>query len=225
MTHRPSYQTEVDLNLFPLEVVQVAAYTLLPRMEFDLAEPSQDRMVISIWPMEGQDLSREAAIELFNRELTAALFQRQAHRDYREVRHLFAIAAHELEVPEEALVQALQNLIGPLPTPEPQQITRGRTLIRRRYPIPGGYQYHLSPACDTVAAIRALSRLHDTATAVLLGFDHEGGLVFTLSPRTDTSTAWVEEQLAVLLTQCGEGGLPALYPPVHSLQRSYIQQN
>lgn len=220
--NRPHGKIRVDLNLFPIPVVQVACYTLLPRIEFDLAEPAEGHMEITVWPIEGAELSVEAGLELLRRELTAAAFQRQAHTDAKEIRLLFAAAAFAPDIPQEALVGRLSESVTPLPEVTPDLLAEGRGLIAAREELGEAYRYRLAPSCPPPVLLRALSRMHDTSTAVVEGIGEDGGITFRVSLGSGTALDWWEEQFAALLVLCREGGLPGIYPPVHSLERSYI---
>lgn len=220
---RSSVTLTVDLNLFELPVVQVAAYTLMPRIEFDLGEPRDGRMDVTLWPLEEAGLGTNDALELFRRELTAAAFQRQAHRDYKEIRVLFAIAAYSPGIPGSDVVDRLQQTVHTLEAGSSGQLAEAKSWFTCVGTEGARQIYHVAPVCSVQTVLRALSRLHDTGVVVVESYDSGTGSRFSVSLRDGVDLAWWEERLATWLIACQDGRHPAVYPPVHPLERSYIR--
>ena len=207
-------QIRVDLSIFPIEVVLMAAYGLVDKVDFEFGESDLGHLALHCTALVDSMVGTEKMTHALHHELTQARIQRLAHEDQKGLRTLMATAAFSRGVSEEALVSALSD---ELPTTE----TRAYEAIevtRTGNGLEGWIHYCIAQPCCSEAVFRALSYVQDLGDAIVTEIHGGDGMLLQVKFRNETCVGQWEKQMSVLIPQCASGGKNAIYVPVFSME-------
>lgn len=208
-----SVVVEVDLTLYSLPAVHLAAYNLQELLEFAFDEPRAGILRVTVYPRADHHITTSRCRALFLRHLTMAEIEETAHRDHGAVRRAFTRAAFDASVAGGELLSEVRRQL-PRAAPDDVGAECQRALAYCIAPCGGKVRLLATVRSDvgSISIIRAVSRIQHLATIRFIGRDHEGRIFVEAEASSTDQAESMAKRLMETLPQCGDGGLPAVYP-------------